>query len=88
MAADQVPVNGSYGGAAAPSYTVDPASSAHGASDSISGQQEANGAAANGNIPKDEVGWYFVEQYYTTLSKTPEKLYVCLVRFLGSPCTD
>lgn len=27
-------------------------------------------------IPKDEVGWYFVEQYYTTLSRTPEKLYV------------
>lgn len=30
----------------------------------------------NGNVPKDEVGWYFVEQYYTTLSKTPEKLHV------------
>ena len=27
-------------------------------------------------IPKDEVGWYFVEQYYTTLSRTPEKLYL------------
>lgn len=27
-------------------------------------------------IPKDEVGWYFVEQYYTTLSKSPERLYV------------
>jgi hypothetical protein len=30
----------------------------------------------NGGVPKDEVGWYFVEQYYTTLSKTPEKLHV------------
>lgn len=30
----------------------------------------------SGNVPKDEVGWYFVEQYYTTLSKTPEKLHV------------
>ncbi|KAI5370396.1 Putative Ras GTPase-activating protein-binding protein [Septoria linicola] len=28
------------------------------------------------DIPKDEVGWYFVEQYYTTLSRTPEKLYL------------
>ena len=28
---------------------------------------------------KDEVGWFFVEQYYTTLSKSPEKLLV-------SPC--
>ena len=27
-------------------------------------------------IPKDEVGWYFVEQYYTTLSKSPDRLYV------------
>lgn len=30
----------------------------------------------NGNIPKDEVGWYFVEQYYTTLSRNPHKLFV------------
>ncbi|OSS46255.1 hypothetical protein B5807_07982 [Epicoccum nigrum] len=27
-------------------------------------------------IPKDEVGWYFVEQYYTTLSKSPERLHL------------
>lgn len=27
-------------------------------------------------VPKDEVGWYFVEQYYTTLNKTPERLHV------------
>lgn len=31
---------------------------------------------ANGGISKDEVGWYFVEQYYTTLSKNPDKLHV------------
>lgn len=31
---------------------------------------------SNGDLPKDEVGWYFVEQYYTTLSKQPEHLYV------------
>ena len=30
------------------------------------------------NLPKDEVGWYFVEQYYTTLSKSPERLHVSL----------
>lgn len=34
------------------------------------------GAEEKSDIPKEEVGWYFVEQYYTTLSKTPEKLYV------------
>jgi hypothetical protein len=32
---------------------------------------------ANSNLGKDEVAWFFVEQYYTTLSKTPEKLHVC-----------
>lgn len=31
---------------------------------------------SNSSVPKDEVGWYFVEQYYTTLSKNPEKLHV------------
>jgi hypothetical protein len=28
------------------------------------------------DIPKDEVGWYFVEQYYTTMSRNPEKLHL------------
>jgi hypothetical protein len=37
--------------------------------------QPAQSAPAN-EIPKDEVGWYFVEQYYTTLSKSPDRLYV------------
>ena len=36
----------------------------------------APAANTQSEIPKDEVGWYFVEQYYTTLSRTPEKLYV------------
>ncbi|KAF2643263.1 hypothetical protein P280DRAFT_515686 [Massarina eburnea CBS 473.64] len=43
-------------------------------------QQQAPGQSASSapaeSIPKDEVGWYFVEQYYTTLSKTPDKLYL------------
>jgi len=38
--------------------------------------QPAQQAPAS-EIPKDEVGWYFVEQYYTTLSKSPDRLYVC-----------
>lgn len=38
---------------------------------------QPNGSSGNTpEIPKDEVGWYFVEQYYTTLSRSPEKLYV------------
>ncbi|KAI8963508.1 hypothetical protein F5Y11DRAFT_319460 [Daldinia sp. FL1419] len=31
---------------------------------------------SNNNLGKDEVAWFFVEQYYTTLSKNPEKLHL------------
>lgn len=42
-----------------------------------SGANDASSGNASGNdLSKDEVGWYFVEQYYTTLSKSPEKLHV------------
>lgn len=34
--------------------------------------------SVNHDLSKDEVGWYFVEQYYTTLSKNPDKLHVRL----------
>ena len=43
-----------------------------GAADSTSGNASGN------DLSKDEVGWYFVEQYYTTLSKSPEKLHVSI----------
>lgn len=36
---------------------------------------QKNGSTAS-DIPKAEVGWYFVERYYTTLSRSPEKLHV------------
>jgi len=36
----------------------------------------ATTSSTQSDIPKDEVGWYFVEQYYTTLSRTPDKLYL------------
>ncbi|TKX27391.1 nuclear transport factor 2 domain-containing protein [Elsinoe australis] len=42
---------------------------------SISSTQTQS-AGTTSEIPKDEVGWYFVEQYYTTLSRSPEKLYL------------
>ncbi len=46
-----------------------------------SGATEASGA--NSDLSKDEIGWYFVEQYYTTLSKSPEKLHVrCTITIL------
>jgi hypothetical protein len=44
-----------------------------------SGTTEASGQPnGQANPSKDEIGWYFVEQYYTTLSKNPEKLHVRL----------
>jgi hypothetical protein len=46
---------------AAPAQTADAPASADGSTN---------------NLPKDEVGWYFVEQYYTTMSKSPERLHV------------
>lgn len=39
--------------------------------------ETASSTTGNINLSKDEVGWFFVEQYYTTLSKSPEKLHVC-----------
>jgi hypothetical protein len=67
------PVNGNY---APQSYEN---SYSTGASNFTPSQQPTAQPAqqqAPAEIPKDEVGWYFVEQYYTTLSKSPERLYV------------
>ncbi|KAK5136238.1 hypothetical protein LTR08_003845 [Meristemomyces frigidus] len=36
----------------------------------------ATSSSQTPEVAKDEVGWYFVEQYYTTLSRSPEKLYL------------
>ena len=67
------PVNGSY---APQGYDN---SYATGASNFTPSQQPTSQPAQQApasEIPKDEVGWYFVEQYYTTLSKSPDRLYV------------
>ncbi|KAK4106269.1 hypothetical protein N658DRAFT_502761 [Parathielavia hyrcaniae] len=37
-------------------------------------QTNADGSPAT--VPKDEVAWYFVEQYYTTMSKSPVRLHL------------
>ena len=36
----------------------------------------ATSSTQQSDVPKDQVGWYFVEQYYTTLSRSPDKLYL------------
>jgi hypothetical protein len=45
-------------------------------SSSNAGAPSATTSSSNSNLSKDEVGWFFVEQYYTTLSKSPEKLHL------------
>lgn len=92
-----LPVNGSYApqtfDAMANNYTASNANNTttYGATQ----QNQTSGNNTTSEIPKDEVGWYFVEQYYTTLSKSPEKLYVrylvnfsaCLANITGSCST-
>ena len=75
------PINGTYGSHAYEANNYAAASANNNSSYAAPQQppvsQPANGASTS-ELPKDEVGWYFVEQYYTTLSKSPDRLYVRL----------
>jgi hypothetical protein len=83
-----MPINGSYTpqNFEANNYSASSANSATGynGSQQQEGSSSGNGAATS-EIPKDEVGWYFVEQYYTTLSKSPDKLYVSVTNSPETP---
>ncbi|KAL8919945.1 MAG: hypothetical protein Q9208_006513 [Pyrenodesmia sp. 3 TL-2023] len=70
----QLPSHGLATGSAAPA----PGSTGADASSAPNTAAGNSTAPAEGSssVPKDEVGWYFVEQYYTTLSKNPEKLHL------------
>ncbi|KAK3217263.1 hypothetical protein GRF29_1g2498042 [Pseudopithomyces chartarum] len=74
--AAELPVNGNYPqqGYDATAYTAAATSAAPSYAGSQQNTQTPSAAAAE--IPKDEVGWYFVEQYYTTLSRSPDRLYL------------
>lgn len=94
MASDHGLSNGSFAPGQMQNYNIDQNVVNHTANNSISASTtDYNGVSSmnnvgnggNGDIPKDEVGWYFVEQYYTTLSKSPEKLYVSLIQSLQQP---
>lgn len=37
---------------------------------------DTKSTASDQDLSKDQVGWYFVEQYYNTVSKNPEKLHL------------
>jgi len=76
MATDTAPpVNGMYGSqygspAELPAPTPG-ASHAPSASQSIT-----TSTTAAAKADPQEIGWYFVEQYYTTLSKNPERIHL------------
>lgn len=38
--------------------------------------EAVDASGATNDLSKDEVGWYFVEQYYTTLSKSPDRIHL------------
>ena len=91
--ATATPVNGNHGSQQAP-HSVESNSSSQNqglaTSNNVNGVAGTQGSSTSagtvpssanegsGSVPKDEVGWYFVEQYYTTLSRHPEKLHVSL----------
>ncbi|KAF2254711.1 hypothetical protein BU26DRAFT_143968 [Trematosphaeria pertusa] len=74
------PINGNYApqgyDAVASNYAAANANSAPGYTASQQQAPSQPSGTSTTDIPKDEVGWYFVEQYYTTLSRTPDKLYL------------
>jgi hypothetical protein len=67
MAAEvgSAPVNGYGHGNGTPTY-------GHQATTSTA----ATDSAAQSDVSKEQVAWYFVESYYTTMSQTPEKLHL------------
>ncbi|KAL4870188.1 hypothetical protein BDV12DRAFT_62914 [Aspergillus spectabilis] len=77
----QIPINGTYH--AQPAYP-DSYNHAHTAVNSVSNFQPAQSSTPSNapsndqknGISKDEVGWYFVEQYYTNMSRSPDKLHL------------
>lgn len=70
MAADTASVNGMYDG----QYSQ-PAELAASTPSQPAAASQASTAAVQKADPQ-EIGWYFVEQYYTTLSKTPDRIHL------------
>ncbi|KAE8367422.1 hypothetical protein BDV27DRAFT_72998 [Aspergillus caelatus] len=81
MADTQAPVNGNY---PVPHAYHDSYNHAHAVANNASNFQPAQSTTPTNAPPseqknaisKDEVGWYFVEQYYTNMSRSPDKLHL------------
>ncbi|KAL8659101.1 MAG: hypothetical protein Q9202_007276 [Teloschistes flavicans] len=72
---EQQPSSRELGTSAAAPPSAPTASEASNAPNTSTSTPAASGEGSS-SLAKDEVGWYFVEQYYTTLSKNPEKLHL------------
>ncbi|KAJ5745578.1 hypothetical protein N7520_010760 [Penicillium odoratum] len=76
----QVPVNGNYPAQHGYPETFNPAHATMNTAANFQPAQSSTPTTATpteqqkNEITKDEVGWFFVEQYYTTMSRNPEKL--------------
>lgn len=78
----QAPINGNY----PPQHGYpDSFNHAHAAMNNVASFQPAQSSTPTtatptdqqkNDISKDEVGWFFVEQFYTTMSRSPEKLHL------------
>ncbi|EXJ88224.1 hypothetical protein A1O1_05154 [Capronia coronata CBS 617.96] len=76
MATETAPTNGLYG---ATQYTQPAELAASTPSAPTHATSVSQSTTTSANVQKadpQEIGWYFVEQYYTTLSKSPEKIHL------------
>lgn len=72
MATETAPnVNGVYDG-----QFNQPAELAASTPSQTSSALNQSASSAQQKADPQEIGWYFVEQYYTTLSKTPERIHL------------
>ena len=78
MATEAAPVNGLYNAHAygQPAELAASIPSAPTHATSASQSTTASSTIQQQKADPQEIGWYFVEQYYTTLSKTPEKIHL------------
>ncbi|EPS34186.1 hypothetical protein PDE_09150 [Penicillium oxalicum 114-2] len=81
----QAPINGNYGAQHGFPDAFNPAHAAMNTAANFQPAQSSTPTSATpstsaeqqkSEITKDEVGWFFVEQFYTTLSRNPDKLHL------------
>jgi hypothetical protein len=77
MMATEAPTNGTYAQHNPYAASEQSFGSHQANTSSTTGYSSATTQPAATSTPsKEEVAWYFVEQYYTTMSRSPEKLYL------------